>query len=297
MTWTMDKHWQGLTAVAGAHMLAALIVTAPALVLLPDSAAAQATPAQQNAVRHYCRADFASKCPGVRAGEALICLEANLDDLSRNCKKAVLTALGVDSELEPVADAAPTPEPRAPSQTAPIVSTKPPGLNADAQRAKRRTPPVAATDKAADEPPPPKFATPRGGRTTHEADAAPDPLRPDSASADTAPPERAATSPSERADTVPPEEVDKLLSERTATLPPEEAVEPEPRSAAPARRTTSAPPRVTDPLVRACWNELVQNCRGMRPGGGRELACLTRHSRSLSPRCWDAYRTAWSRRR
>jgi hypothetical protein len=266
-------------------------------VLMPDSAAAQATAAQRNAVRHYCRADFAAKCPGVRAGEAIICLEANLDDLSRNCKKTVLTALGVDSEAEPVADAAPTPAPRAPSRTAPIVSTKPPGLNADAQRAERRDAPVAATKEAADESPPPKFATPRRGRAAQEAEAATDTLPPDSASAEPAPPERAATSPSERADTLPPEEVDKLLSERAATLPPEEIVEPEPRSAPPAHRMSSAPPRVTDPLVRACWNERVQNCRGMRPGGGRELACLTRHSRSLSPRCWDAYRTAWSRRR
>jgi hypothetical protein len=243
-------------------------------------------------VRHYCRADFAAKCPGVRAGEAIICLEANLDDLSRNCKKAVLTALGVDSEAEPVADAAPTPTPRAPSRATPIVSTKPPGLNADAQRAERRNAPVAATKDAADEPPPPKFATPRRGRTAHEAEAATDSLQPDSASADQAPPERAATSPSERVETLPPEEIDKFLSERAGTLPPEEVVEPEPRSAAPARRTRSAPPRTTNPLVRACWNELVQNCRGMRPGGGRELACLTRHSRSLSPECWQAYRSA-----
>lgn len=295
MTWTMDNHWQGLPAIAGTRMLAALLVAAPALVLVPDGAAAQATAAQRNAVRHYCRADFAAKCPGVRSGEAIICLEANLDDLSRRCKKAVLTALGVDSEAEPVADAAPTPAPRAPSRAAPIVSTKPPGLNADAQRAERPDAPVAATKEAADEPPPPKFATPKRGRTAPEPEAATDSLRPDSASADSAPPERAATSPSERServDRLPPEEVDKLLSERAGTLPPEEIVEPEPRSPAPARRARSAPLRTTNPLVRACWNELVHNCRGMRPGGGRELACLTRHSRSLSPECWQAYRNA-----
>lgn len=156
---------------------------------MPDSAAAQATAAQRNAVRHYCRAEFAAKCPGVRADEAIICLESNLDHLSRNCQKAVLTPLGVDSEAELVADAAPIPTPRALSRTAPIVSTKPSGPNADAQRAERRDAPVAATKEAADEPPPPKFATPRKGRTAHEADAATDSLQPDSASADPASPE------------------------------------------------------------------------------------------------------------
>jgi hypothetical protein len=132
---------------------------------MPDSAAAQATAAQRNAVRHYCRAEFAAKCPGVRAGEAIICLEANLDDLSRSCQKAALTPLGVYSEAEPVANAAPIPTPRALSRTAPIVSTKPSGPNADAQRAERRDAPVAATKEAADEPSPPKYATPRKSRT------------------------------------------------------------------------------------------------------------------------------------
>lgn len=271
MTWTMDNHWRGLPAIAGAQMLAALIVAVPALVSLPDRADAQATAAQQNAVRHYCRADFAAKCPGVSTGEAIICLEANLDGLSRNCKKAVLTAMGADSEAEPVADAAPAPAPRATSRPAPIVSTKPPGLNPDARHLKRRNAPATATSRAPQEAPPPDYARPRKGEVPDEAAAPADAPPRDAHNRRAAPPEH------------------------TANLPPEEEVAPRP--ATPARRARSAPPRATSPLVRACWNELVHNCRGMRPGGGRELACLSRHSRSLSPRCWDAYRTAMSRRR
>jgi hypothetical protein len=265
----MDKYWNRLPAVAGTRMLAAMTVAAAAIVLLPDIAAAQATTAQRNAVRQYCRADFAAKCPGVAAGEALLCLEANLDHLSRGCKKAVLATLGADSESEPVADAAPSPAPQATSRTAPIVSTKPPALNPNAQSVKRRGAPPTP-DQASSEPPPRNLAKPRKGAPTREAAAAPEPLPPES--------KKPASLPPERADTAPPHEA-------------------APKSAAPARRATSAPPRNADPLVRACWNELNQLCRGMRAGGGREMACLSQHSRSLSRGCWSAYRTALSRSR
>jgi hypothetical protein len=226
----------------------------------------------------------------------MICLEANLDGLSRNCKKAVLTALGEDSEPEPVAGAAPPPPaPRATSQTLPIVSTSPPDVNPAAQGVKRRGAPLPADDQASAEPPPansppprrnsvaseappppPNFAAPRRNPAAHKAAAATDSAPPNSMPNDALPP---------------PE------SEQVDTLP---AGDPASRAGAPARRakaaTTRNDPRA-DPLVEACWNELNQSCAGMRPGGGRELACLTRNSRTLSPRCWDAYRTAWSRRR
>jgi len=268
-----DKHWNRLPTIAGTRMLAAMTVAAAALVLLPDIAAAQATAAQRNAVRQYCRADFAAKCPGVSTGEALICLEANLDHLSRGCKKAVLATLGADSESEPVANAAPSPEPspapRANSRTAPIVSNKPPGLNPNAHSAKRRGAPPAPEQASSE--PPPNFATKRRGAATKKTAAPPDTLPPESEKPDTRAPDRADTAPPERA------------ASRSAAPPP--------------RRAVSAPPRTADPLVWACWSELNHSCRGMRAGGGRELACLSKHPRSLSRGCWSAYRTALSRSR
>lgn len=268
---TIKSQWQALPAIAGAWTLAALTIAASTLTMLPDSAAAQGTAAQRNAVRHYCRADLADKCPGVSADQTILCLEANLEEVSRTCKKAVLAILPGEPASEPVADAAPPPPPRATSRTAPIVSTAPPRVNSQGQRVTRRGAPAPAANEAPPELLPPNVATPRKAAAARGAAATPESLPPNPSSPGSLRPE----------------------SEQADTRPPKQAA---PDTMTPARRPRSTASR-SDPLVQACWNELVRNCRGMRPGGGREFACLTRHSRSLSARCWDAYRTAWSRRR
>jgi hypothetical protein len=43
-------------------------------------------------------------------------------------------------------------------------------------------------------------------------------------------------------------------------------------------------------MLRACKLDLLRHCRGVEPGGGRELACLAVHEGSLSMRCKMARR-------
>jgi hypothetical protein len=52
------------------------------------------------------------------------------------------------------------------------------------------------------------------------------------------------------------------------------------------------PPVVVEPgpvdivvMLRACKRDLIRHCRGVKPGGGRELACLNAHAARLTVRC------------
>jgi hypothetical protein len=51
----------------------------------------------------------------------------------------------------------------------------------------------------------------------------------------------------------------------------------------------AAPPRPSAVnavvMLRACKLDLLRHCRGIEPGGGRELACLAAHEHSLTVRC------------
>jgi hypothetical protein len=65
----------------------------------------------------------------------------------------------------------------------------------------------------------------------------------------------------------------------------------------PATTMASPPPKVGKPsvanavvMLRACKLDLVRHCRGVEPGGGRELACLAAHEDNLSVRCKMARR-------
>jgi hypothetical protein len=72
-----------------------------------------------------------------------------------------------------------------------------------------------------------------------------------------------------------------------------------PAGAMPAAVAPAAPPPVVvarptpvDAVVmlRACKLDLLRHCRGVEPGGGRELACLAAHEARLSVRCKMARR-------
>lgn len=261
MTGTMNGQWRKVPAFAGARMFAALMFAAATLAISAGSAAAQ-----QSAVRHYCRADFARHCQGLRPDgrDAILCLQANITRLSRNCHKAVMATLQSNPAPRQAAEDAPPP-PRAISREASIVSARPPRANLQAHPA-RYAKPAAVERRAASEQLPPES----------QADAA------DRG----APAQGKATERNARSDSLPPEaKPSRQASRRTAA--PERA----PHDAAAAERAKRAAIN-SNPLVRACWNDLNRHCRGMRAGGGREFACLTQHSRNLSPGCWQAYRAA-----
>jgi hypothetical protein len=322
----------GLPARAGA--LAALAVAVSALTMLPEHAAAQGTAAQQSAVRHHCRADFTKFCPGTPANQAMLCLEANLDDLSRNCGKALRLALG---EVEP-AEAAP--QRGASTQELPVASDEPARAAARSRRGIDQ-PPAASDEPPQNEPPLPRGASrdqddvplPRGaareeivpdGRdevVTRRARQAPLPrgtreevvtrgtrkevlprgereeVPPRGASREEVLPPQDAPPRRARANSAPPEPA--AIGRRAGRAPapqiergPVQRVERGPvRSAerAPVQRNERVS-RVRDPLANACSRELSRYCPDTR--AKRTLACLTKHSKTLSPRCWDVYTAA-----
>jgi len=56
---------------------------------------------------------------------------------------------------------------------------------------------------------------------------------------------------------------------------------------------TAPPPRASTPragggIREACGADYRALCRGIRPGGGRALSCLSEHRASLSPGCGEA---------
>jgi hypothetical protein len=65
---------------------------------------------------------------------------------------------------------------------------------------------------------------------------------------------------------------------------------------APPHSAMAAPPmseREKAAMLRqSCAMDYRAHCRGIRPGGGRALACLQENSQSLSPRCQDALMAA-----
>jgi hypothetical protein len=84
-----NRIWRAVPALAALFLLAALLLTAPV-------AAQQATPAQQNAIRQACPADYRVHCANVPAAgqAAFLCLERNLAQLSPACQHAVAAVSG-----------------------------------------------------------------------------------------------------------------------------------------------------------------------------------------------------------
>jgi hypothetical protein len=59
---------------------------------------------------------------------------------------------------------------------------------------------------------------------------------------------------------------------------------------APSAHRPRAPVLSAAVMLRACKRVMIRHCRGIRPGGGRELACLLAHYDSLTIRCRTAMR-------
>ena len=90
---------------------------------------------------------------------------------------------------------------------------------------------------------------------------------------------------------------------RTAVSATEGAGAPNPPAAAsqggPAPSPAAAPPMAPREelamMRRSCGGDFRALCRGVRPGGGRALACLADHQESLSPPCREAMAAARGR--
>lgn len=79
-------------------------------------------------------------------------------------------------------------------------------------------------------------------------------------------------------------------TESGTAAPPSAGAAPPAQSAAPM-----TPREQAGVMRRACGGDFRRYCRGVQPGGGRALACLTDHRESLSPPCQEALASARSR--
>jgi Cysteine rich repeat len=79
--------------------------------MLAGGAAAQVTPAQQNAIRQSCRSDYEAHCASVSPGgaAALQCLQSNMASLSPACQSAVGATQSGGATSPPAAAAPATP--------------------------------------------------------------------------------------------------------------------------------------------------------------------------------------------
>jgi len=69
----------------------------------------------------------------------------------------------------------------------------------------------------------------------------------------------------------------------------------QPPPATPYRPVPMTPREEAGLIRQACGGDFRRYCQGVRPGGGRALACLADHNESLSPPCRDALAAARSR--
>ncbi len=233
---------------------ATLLVIGTALVAAP--AFAQPTAAQQDTIRSACRSDFLSLCAGVPRGgkEALDCLRNNAAKLAAGCRTAV-------TAITPAAPAAPPPAAAAPAA--------PP-----AAAAKPEPAPAPAPAAAAPAIPPATAAPAPAAQPAAEKPAAAVAPKPATAAAPAAPKPPAPARP----------------APGTAAAPAPSA--PAAPAAAPA--TPSRQPTLNElqRVQRTCMADIDLHCKGVRPGGGRILDCLTAKEPALLPVCKEAVRQA-----
>jgi len=275
--------------------------SALAIVALTQSAVAQPTSAQQSALRSNCRSDFMSNCSGVQPGgkDALMCLQKNVAKLSPGCQSAVRATMPAEpaqaaappAAPPPAAAAAPPPPAAVSAPPATITSAPPPPAQTAKKPVKK---PAAASLAPPPAPPPPAAAAPAGAPTSAQQNAMRQNCRNDFVS---------------HCAGVQPGGKDALacLQRNVASLSPAcgRVVSATMRGAAPAAATASAPAASAsvepEPSGRpggmmpgaalvgkACARYIVMHCRGVQPGGGREVACLTNYVNSgtfVGPRC------------
>lgn len=273
-----------------------------AIAALSGVANAQVTSAQQSAMRSSCRSDFMSHCSGVTPGgkDALACLQKNVARLSSACKKVVSETL--PPPPAPAAETKPAVPPAPPQQAA--APAAPP-----AAAAAPPAPPAPPARPAAAAPPPPK-AEPKPRPTAAAAKPAPAASAPATTASQPTAAQQSAMKSACRSDFtshcpgVPPGGKGALacLQKNVATLstackkavsatiaaPATAKVTPVPAPPPAAAPQLKAPIANAAVMLRACRRDLFRHCRGVEPGGGRELACLAAHESSLTIRCRTA---------
>jgi hypothetical protein len=246
-----------------------------------------------------------SKCSGVKPGgqEALTCLQKNVNGLSAACKSAVSQTMPKPKSEAPPPPAAPA---AAAAPAAPAVAAAPPPTQPAAPAAMPVTAPAApkaAAPKPAAKPAAPAkpaavasappaaqpAAAPPWGPTPEQLNAVKFTCRSDfnrHCKGIPPGPQAFACLQTHEAQLSPncQTSLAAIADEMPATAA---ATAPAMPAAAPAGKPSVANAVV---MLRACRLDLVRHCRGVEPGGGRELACLAAHENDLTARCKTARR-------
>lgn len=140
------------------HRVTLAAMAALGLALLAQSADAQPTSAQQNAIRQQCRTDFKAHCSRVKPGgsDAIACLAEHAERLSPACQDAVYATMPPEPAT-PAANAVakpPTAQPPQPATSRHIVSAPPPPARAPNRAIKQAAATTVAATAVAVEPPP-----------------------------------------------------------------------------------------------------------------------------------------------
>ncbi|MFN3658562.1 MAG: cysteine rich repeat-containing protein [Pseudolabrys sp.] len=284
-------------------------LAALAFASVAGSAQAQLSSAQQSALKQHCRSDFMAKCSGVTPGgkDALTCLQKNVAGLSPGCKTAVSATLPPPAPAAaapaptapaPAAVAAPT-APAAPTAAAPVrpASAAAPVTSAPPPKAKVAPAPRRAAVAPPPPPPAPAAAAPAAAPTAAQQNAMKQNCRNDfmTLCRGVQPGGKEAFgclqknvgALSAACKSVVSATMGAPAAAATPAATPA-AVTTAPPPAAPAARPPKAPVVNAAVMLRACKLDLVRHCRGVDPGGGRAIACLSANQNNLTIRCRTA---------
>lgn len=257
------------------HFIAPRLVLAAAAitVLAGPVASQQVSTAQRNAIRAACRSDYEAHCMSVPPGgkPAFMCLQKNMESLSRKCQQAV-GAVGKKSS-------APAVRPKA--------SKTPAAAAASPEQA-----PSAETSKAATA----TVQTPRP--SSAQIDAIRQACRVDYQSSCAGVPTGGAAALSclqKNAANLSQPCQQAVSAASSGSGPTETAITTAPASRPATTGAAASPPMRAVSLRQeiviarsSCSRDVRSHCSGVQPGGGRLVGCLRANATSLSPRCQNA---------
>jgi hypothetical protein len=259
-------------------------------VLLPvQSAKAQPSPAEVEAIRGACRSDFISHCKGVQPGgrEALECLASHAPQLSAACGAAVSAVAPKSGTATPDSRAVDAEKANAQPEAPVAVSPAPSPTVATGQSPQQELAAVSKVCTLSDVGAHCSFIAPNNPELVLCLRANATDLSPACHAVVTglagATPEAAPVAAAPPVTAVPPA---AAAPPPVATAPPVAVPSaPAPPSAAPARRPTQ---QQIGAIRAACRSDFISHCSGVQPGGPEALQCLERSKAEVSSRCRTA---------
>ncbi|MGE4167340.1 MAG: hypothetical protein AB7E67_15265 [Xanthobacteraceae bacterium] len=162
---TFHQVFEEIMTTTSCSRTAAIGIAFCLLLMGAESAGAQLSSAQQDALKSNCRGDFFSYCMSTSPGspEALKCLQTNVGKLSAGCQTAVKATMPPPAAAAPPPPKADPPPPRAATAPPPAAAAPPPRVvtaPAPPATAAPNPPRAAAAPPPRSAPPPKRAAAP-----------------------------------------------------------------------------------------------------------------------------------------